>query len=153
MNRIKVKIKQFEVAEWTPEIGPAAVFYINGIEIADYLGRLDARVIRRGRSEYGNGWIGVSPELVLPPSEDYVGNPRNEFIADCGGRVPIAACGDCGIYWCDGIWAKIELDKLTVRWTSFVLNPHLDPLALDGVPDLVFVRAQYEHAFRAIENI
>jgi hypothetical protein len=153
MNRIEVKIKQFEVAEWTPKIGPAAVFYIDGVGVADYLGRFDARVMRRECSEHRDGWIGVSPELVLPPSEDFVGNPRNEFVADCGGRVPITACGDCGIHWCDGIWVKIELDKLTVRWTSFVLNPHLDPTALDGVPALVFDRAQYDQAFKAIESI
>jgi hypothetical protein len=144
-----VKIEQFEVEEWIAGRGPAAVFYVNGCALPEYLGRAHPDILLPGssRSPYGR-WIGVETRYVLPPSQNYLGHPDDVFM-DYGWRVPIAACCECGMHGCDGIWTRVKFEETVVRWTDFILNPILNPVPLQ-TGDLVFDAAQYRAAFASL---
>lgn len=148
MHRLDVKIQEFEVAEWIDGKGKAAVIYVDGIPITEYLAQFEPSIgsdSSPSRSPYGR-WIGINPDDVIPTGSAFLGEADEKF-ADSGTRVPVCACSECGMYWCDGIWARVLFDEKTVRWTDFVANPELNPIALTSIPDLIFDTHEYREAF------
>jgi hypothetical protein len=153
MNRLDVKIQEFEVEEWIGGKGKAAVIYIDGIPITEHLAQFEPSIgsdSSPSRSQYGR-WIGISPDDVISPSSPFLGGTDEKF-ADCGNRVPVCACSECGMYWCDGIWARVHFDEGSVSWTDFVANPEINPIALTSVPDLVFDIHEYRAALANLKE-
>ena len=148
MNRIDIQFEEFAVAEWIGGRGLAAMIYIDRMPVTQFHPSiLDAPY---SRSPHGR-WIGIDPDDVRPPSVSFLGIPDTKF-SRFNGRVPISACSECGMYWCDGIWTRITVRDDIASWTDFIANPEINPLALKQVPPLIFDVEQYREAFRTIRN-
>jgi hypothetical protein len=152
MNRIDIQIEEFEVEEWVNRRGWAAVIYIDRKPVAEFLKQFEPSICSspQSRSPYGR-WIGISPVDVLPPSRSFLGTPDEKF-SDFAGRVPVCACSECGMYWCDGIWTRVLVSETKIVWTDFIANPEINPVRLDAVPRLEFDPQQYRDAFSVIPN-
>lgn len=152
MNQIAIQIEEFDVPEWIGGRGPAAVIYVDGKSVTEFLKQFVPSICESlySRSAYGR-WIGIEPSDVMPPCRTFLGTPDSKF-ADFDGLVPLCACSDCGMYWCDGIWARITFQNGTVRWSDFMTNLKVNPAALKAVPMLEFDEQQYRDAFSKIHN-
>ena len=152
MHLLDIHIEEFEVPEWIGGRGLAAVIYVDGKPVTEFLKQCGPSICECDHTRSARGrWIGIEPSDVMPPSCTFLGTPDTKF-ADFDGRVPICACSDCGMCWCDGIWVRITFQNGIVRWSDFMTNPIVNPTPLKGVPTLDFDEQQYRDAFSNIHK-
>lgn len=122
---------------------PATEILVDGRDLVEIVSEVERPFAEaEGTPGLEGGYIGLEPEMVLPPSRHFWGVG--------GGRTDIYRCGGCGIGGCWDLSVVIEVDEETVRWSQF-LQGHRGPWSkvhwdYAALGELVFDRKQYENA-------
>ena len=113
MHRLDIAIEEFEIESWPNGKINATAFRIDGERITEWIGGFYPDLCQAGRKSSPRGrWIGVSVVTTQPLALDFLGAPRREFIDDCGGRSPIAACSDCEMGCRCGAARRLHLGRV-----------------------------------------
>lgn len=152
MNDLSLKITEYEVPEYPGVTVKGIEFEIDGEDILSMVGRQHPEVLA-AVSSGGSGhprWIGIGLDLLQPTAANFTGIPDDGVAGNLLGRVPIATCSDCAIFWCDNIAVRITRIADRVVWNGFCINPHLNPVPLTRMPQLEFDRLTYDQVFSAL---
>jgi hypothetical protein len=128
------------------------VILVNGRELIDILHEYELPLAaREGSPTIAGGYMGLSPEDVLPPSRHFLGDPTHDWYR-AGEKVQVLEC-ECGEPGCWPFLVKITAGEDTVVWSDFE-QPHRrqdhpnGEWSYEGLGPFIFAREQYLRALQ-----